>query len=165
MGTPPVNTMRYGTSTFAFYAEISTKVLNYVNPFKINVKSAPANTKIVFKVGTIFYKIDGAGQLQTVTDLYGTGNTVAEINSKASIDCLKGNQFQIFFLAPGENPTVVADITQIVNSRIEEQLKTKVLTYNNDIDLRVKAAPAAALLAGLSFTILSGRKPTILIVG
>ena len=23
-GTPPVNTMRYGTSTFAFYAEIST---------------------------------------------------------------------------------------------------------------------------------------------
>ena len=53
-GTPPVNTMRYGTSTFAFYAEISTKVLNYVNPFKINVKSAPANTKIVFKVDTIF---------------------------------------------------------------------------------------------------------------
>ena len=150
-GTPPVNTMRYGTSTFAFYAELSTKVLNYANPFKVNVKSAPANTKVVFKVGTIFYKIDGAGQLQTVTDLYGTGNTVAEINAKASISCLKGKQFQIFFLAPGENPTVVADITQIVNSRIEEQLKTKVLTYNNDIGLCIKTAPT-----GTKVSILSG---------
>lgn len=150
METPPVNTMRYGTSTFAFYAELSTKVLNYANPFKVNVKSAPANTKIVFKVDTIFYKINNAGQLQTVTDLFGTGNTVAEINAKASISCLKGKQFQIFFLAPGENPTVTADITQLVNSRIEEQLKTKILTYNNDIDLRVKTAPAGTRVSILS---------------
>ena len=150
-GTPPVNTMRYGTSTFSFYAEISTRVLNYVNPFKINVKSAPANTKIVFKVGTIFYKINNSGQLQTVVDLFGEGNTVAEINAKASISCLKGKQFQVFFLAPGENLTVTADITQLVNSRIEEQLKTKVMTYNNDIDIRVKSAPA-----GTKISILSG---------
>ena len=151
MGTPPVNTMRYGTSTFVFYAEISTKVLNYVNPFKINVKSAPANTKIVFKVDTIFYKINNAGQLQTVTDLFGTGNTVAEINAKASISCLKGKQFQIFFLAPGENPTVLAELCEYVERtdiiQFFTELKTNIQTLYNEFELRVKQAPAGSKIS------------------